>query len=321
MVIRNLFKFIVLCTFLVSCSTNVKYYESGEIRSVLTKSLFSENKLTYFYENGKKSAEGYVDESGCPIGKWTGYRAENDLFWECEYAENICLDTVIKSVAEQDMRCYIYKWMKQYYQGTVSMDYLRTDSLWNVRIFYRDYGKGKMYAYGDVDMSDKETGRWNYYYPDGKLAHSFVYEHGVGPMMPCEKVQKKISVDIAKVIEKDIPVYYFRLYTYDINPRYRVTLQKKNPMDTIPISIRNSVKEGEFCESMFPYRIEKREDITRQFGGTEEFISILVSFEHPKCEQYANDVLIVFSAEDMHLRNSFYDEKIGKFLIERESEK
>ncbi len=313
--------FISLCMCLISCVREEKYYEDGGLRTVLVKKIFSENVLTYYYKSGGKSAEGYVNENNSPIGKWTGYGEDGDVFWECEYVDNICLDTIIKPIEEQDVRCHIYKWMKQYYQEVVSMDILQVDSLWNVRMFYCGYGRGKMYAYGDMDKSDKETGRWNYYYPDGELAHSFVYEHGVGPAMPCEKVSKNISIDITSVVEKDVPVYYFRFHTYDINPGYKVVVQKNNDFQDAPIDIRNTVKDGEYCASMFPFRIEKSDVIVRNYGGKEEYLSIAVIFKNPDCESNANNVLFVLSAEDLHQRNCFYDETIGKFLIEREPEK
>ena len=317
---KKLFLFIVLCIFLVSCSTDVKYYESGEIRSVLTKSLFSGNKLTYFYENGKKSAEGYVDESGCPIGKWTGYRAENDLFWECEYVENICLDTVIRPVEEQDERCHNYKWMKQYYQGVVSMDILQVDSLWNVRMFYKDYARGKMYARGDRDKLDKQTGRWNYYYADGKLAYSFVYEHGEGPVMPCERIPIKMSVDARKTEENGVLVYYFRFFLYDIDPAMcSIKVFPWNEHDTICAKIFNEKTEGENSADVYPYRIESPKFFSYNFGGTDNYILVGCYFQNDECNVNPNNKLFFISTKDLKQKDVAYflDEKTGQFYSKK----
>lgn len=322
-VMRKIFVFFILITCLSSCNKEVKYYENGEIRSILTKNLFSENELTYFYENGEKSAEGYVDENGYPIGKWRGYRKENDLFWECEYAENVCLDTVIKNIAEQDVRCYIYKWMKQYYKGEVSMDYLRVDSLWNVRIFYKkECGKGAMYAYGDVDKFDREIGRWNYYYPDGELKYSFVYKDGKEPKMPCEKIPIKITMHIEETIEDNDTVYYFRFHTYDISPTMSsVSVITWDNQDS-SVDIHNHNTVGEKSEEMFPFRVNLQRSIVRNYGKENASICVFYSFRNSECDYNRNGAVIAFSIKDLELKNIHWsvDEKTGRLLIERESQ-
>jgi len=316
---KGIYLYFSLCLCLFSCSQEKKYYEDGRLHTELVKKIFSENKFTYFYESGEKSAEGYVDKNGYPIGKWTGYREKGDVFWECEYAENICLDSVIKSVEEQDVRCYIYKWMKQYYEGVVSMDYLQIDSLWNVRMFYKEYGRGKMYACGDMDKSGKKTGRWNYYYADGKLAHSFVYKSGVGPVMSCERLPIKLSIDVSKTEEMGVDVYYFRFFSYDINPE--MSCAKIFPWDehdTLHVNIYNQNTKGENSSNVYPYRIES--PIIYNFGGKDNYILIGYYFQNSECDVNPNNKLFFISIKDLRQKDVVYylDEETGKFFIKSE---